>query len=85
MTTPGSPGAATAVAKTAGAATLENRFLLSSVAFLRAKQLQCGARPHVEPERHKPTHIALLEVLADTISWSVEDPPVVNKAVVAAL
>jgi len=55
------------------------------VAFLRAKQLQCGARPHVEPERHKPTHIALLEVLADTISWSVEDPPVVNKAVVAAL
>ena len=76
MTTPGSPGAATAVAKTAGAATLENRFLLSSVAFLRAKQLQGGARPRLEPERHKPTHLALMEVLADTVSWSIEEPRV---------
>jgi len=74
LTTPGPAGATAAtVARTAGAATLENRFLVSSVAFLRAKQLQCGARPRLEAERHKPTHLALMEVLADTISWSVED------------
>lgn len=64
----------------AGAATLENRFLLSSVAFLRAKQLQGGARPRLEPERHKPTHLALLEVLADTVSWSIEDAKVATVA-----
>ncbi len=69
-----------ASARIAGAATLENRFLLSSVAFLRVKQLVSGARPRLEPERHKHTHLALLEVLADTVSWSVEDPRVPAKA-----
>jgi len=73
--------AAAAPAVLAEAPTLENRFLVSSVAFLRVKQLVCGARPRLEPERHKPTHLALLEVLADTVSWSVEEPRVPTKAV----
>ncbi len=77
------PAAPAASARIAGAATLENRFLLSSVAFLRVKQLVSGARPRLEPERHKATHLALLEVLADTVSWSVEDPRVPAKAVPA--
>lgn len=84
MTNPTPAGAASASVRVAGAATLENRFLLSSVAFLRAKQLLSGARPRLEAERHKSTHLALLEVLADTISWSVEEPIAANKAVAPA-
>ena len=83
MTAVGQAGATEASARIAGAATLENRFLLSSVAFLRAKQLLCGARPRLEPERHKHTHLALLDVMADTVSWSVEDPKVATKAAAA--
>jgi DNA-directed RNA polymerase subunit K/omega len=83
MTAAGQPGATAPAAKILGAATLENRFLLSSVAFLRAKQLLSGARPRLEPERHKSTQLALLEVLADTVSWSVEDPKLATKAAAA--
>jgi DNA-directed RNA polymerase subunit K/omega len=49
---------------------LGNRFLLSSVAFLRSKQIKDGAIARVERGGHKPTFIAILEVLADRISWS---------------
>jgi hypothetical protein len=45
-------------------------FHLVSVVFQRAKQLQNGARPRVDAGEHKPTRVALLEVLADTVSWS---------------
>jgi DNA-directed RNA polymerase subunit K/omega len=48
------------------------RFLLASVAFQRAKQLHGGARPHVDAGGHKPTRVALLEILADTISWTTD-------------
>jgi len=54
---------------------LGNRFLLSSISFLRSKQLQGGAVARVERGRHKPTFIAILEVLADRISWSNGDQP----------
>lgn len=50
-----------------------NRFHLAAVAFLRAKQLQAGARPRVAWGREKLVTLALLEVLADTVSWSVAD------------
>ena len=45
-------------------------FHLVSVVFQRAKQLQNGARPRVEAGDHKATRVALLEVLADTVSWT---------------
>jgi DNA-directed RNA polymerase subunit K/omega len=45
-------------------------FHLVSVVFQRAKQLQNGARPRVDAGNHKPTRVALMEVLADTVSWS---------------
>jgi len=45
-------------------------FQLASVVFQRAKQLQNGARPRVDAADHKPTRVALLEVLADTVSWA---------------
>jgi DNA-directed RNA polymerase subunit K/omega len=52
-----------------------NRFLLSAIAFLRSKQLRDGARARVAGDGHKPTSIAVLEVLANTVSWSrVHDP-----------
>ena len=47
-----------------------NRFLLSAVAFQRSKQLRGGAACRVERNGHKSTYLAVLEVLANTISWS---------------
>jgi DNA-directed RNA polymerase omega subunit len=65
------PGADT-VAPSVGP--LENRFHFATVAFLRAKQLQAGARPRVVPHgRQKPVALAIREVLADTVSWSIEE------------
>lgn len=52
------------------AAALGNRFLLSAIAFQRSKQLKAGAAARIERNGHKPTYIAVLEVLANTISWS---------------
>ncbi|HET9314263.1 MAG TPA: DNA-directed RNA polymerase subunit omega [Vicinamibacteria bacterium] len=49
---------------------LGNRFLLSAIAFLRSKQLSGGAAARVARNGHKPTYLAVLEVLADTVSWS---------------
>ena len=60
------------------AATDDNKFRLVTLAFQRAKQLQNGARPRVEPGDHKSQRIAMLEVLAGAISWSLtEKPPLI--------
>jgi DNA-directed RNA polymerase subunit K/omega len=53
---------------------LGNRFLLSAIAFQRSKQISNGAVARVERGGHKPTFIAILEVLADRISWSDGGP-----------
>ncbi len=52
-----------------------SRFHIAALAFQRAKQLKNGARPRVEAAGHGPTRLALLEVMADTISWTVLDRP----------
>ena len=52
-----------------------NRFLVANIAFRRVHQLQGGARPRVDHGNHKPTRIALMETLADTISWTAEEVP----------
>jgi len=54
----------------------ENKFRLVTLAFQRCKQLQNGARPRVEPGDHKSQRIAMLEVMAGTISWSLTPLPV---------
>lgn len=46
-------------------------FHIAALAFQRAHQLKQGARPRVAAVGHKLVTIALLEVMADTISWSV--------------
>jgi DNA-directed RNA polymerase omega subunit len=51
---------------------LANRFHLLTLAFQRAKQLSAGAKPRVPAGGHKPTRVALMELAADTISWSTE-------------
>jgi hypothetical protein len=51
---------------------LSNRFLLSAIAFLRSKQLAQGATARIAREGHKPTYVAVLEVMGDRVSWSRE-------------
>lgn len=49
-----------------------NRFLVANIAFRRVHQLQYGARARVDRGNHKPTRVALLETLANTISWTAD-------------
>jgi DNA-directed RNA polymerase subunit K/omega len=51
---------------------LLSRFHVAALAFQRARQLREGARPRVDAAGHKVVTVALLEVLADTISWSAQ-------------
>lgn len=57
-----------------GIASSFNRFLVANIAFRRVHQLQVGARARVERGNHKATRVALLETLADTITWSAGEP-----------
>jgi DNA-directed RNA polymerase omega subunit len=50
---------------------LQDKFRLIVVTFQRAKQLQNGARPRVDPGDHKFARVAMLEVMAGMVSWSV--------------
>ena len=52
---------------------LDSKYRLILVAAQRSKQLQRGARPRVEmdSQRHKPTRIALEEVLRGKVSFSL--------------
>lgn len=54
-----------------GSAGDENKFRLVTLAFQRSKQLQDGARPRVDPGDHKSPRVAMLEVMAGTISWGL--------------
>jgi RNA polymerase Rpb6 len=63
-----------------GIASSFNRFLVANIAFRRVHQLQVGARARVDRGNHKPTRVALLETLADTISWSAGEPVVAGAA-----
>jgi DNA-directed RNA polymerase subunit K/omega len=57
-----------------GPSPLQNRFHVAALAFQRARQLQAGARPRVARGGHNHLRLALLEVMADTLSWSVVEP-----------
>ena len=48
-------------------ARIPNRFELTLAATNRARQLGAGATPHVEPDRDKPTVIALREIAAGKV------------------
>ena len=51
-------------------AALLSRFHIAALAFQRSHQLKHGARPRVAADGHKFVTVAVLEVLADTISWT---------------
>ena len=55
---------------------LDSKYRLIIIAAQRSKQLQRGARPRVEMEmqRHKPTRIALEEVLQSKVPFSLTEP-----------
>ena len=61
---------------------LQNSFHLVVLASQRAKQLASGARPRVDPGDHTPIRVAVLEVHAGMVSWSILDkvPPLVAPA-----
>ena len=54
-----------------GGSTLQSKFHVAALAFQRARQLKNGARPRVDPAGHKSLQLALLEVLANTVSWTM--------------
>ena len=51
---------------------LLGRFHVAAIAFQRARQLQTNARPRVEVDGHKVPRIALMEVAAGAVAWSIE-------------
>ena len=56
---------------------VDSKFRFITVAAQRAKQLQNGAKPRVDVKTRKPTRVAMQEVLHNTVSWDVEELPVV--------
>ena len=50
---------------------IDSRYRLIILAAQRSKQLQRGAHPRIEidPAKHKPTRIALEEVIQDTVPF----------------
>ncbi|MGB7924000.1 MAG: DNA-directed RNA polymerase subunit omega [Pyrinomonadaceae bacterium] len=52
---------------------VDSKYRLIIVAAKRSKQLQRGARPRIDidPQKHKPTRIALEEVLNGKVDYSI--------------
>jgi len=50
---------------------IHNRFELTLAATYRARQLSLGATPMVEPNRDKPTVIALREIAAGKVGLEI--------------
>jgi len=53
---------------------IPNRFDMTLVATTRARQLAIGSAPMVEPERDKPTVIALRELAQGKIGLDILNP-----------
>ena len=54
---------------------MDSKYRMIIVAAQRSKQIQRGARPRVEmdPQRHKPTRIALEEVQRGKVNFKILD------------
>lgn len=55
--------------------TFPNRFELTLAATNRARQIALGATPMVEPNKDKPTVIALREIAAGKVGTELLNPP----------
>ncbi len=61
-----------------GGQIVDSKYRLIILAAKRSKQLQRGAQPRIEidPQKHKPTRIALEEVIRGRVHFNIkeEDP-----------
>lgn len=55
---------------------VDSKYRLIILAAKRSKQLQRGAQPRIEidPQKHKPTRIALEEVIRGRVHFSIKQP-----------
>lgn len=54
---------------------MDSKYRMIIVAAKRSKQLQRGARPRIEidPHKHKPTRVALEEVIRGKVNFTIDD------------
>ena len=54
---------------------IDSKYRLIILAAKRSKQLQRGARPRIDidPAKHKPTRIALEEVMRGRVNFSLQE------------
>ena len=54
---------------------VDSKYRLIILAAKRSKQLQRGAQPRIEidPQKHKPTRIALEEVMRGRVHFEIKD------------
>lgn len=54
---------------------IDSKYRLIIVAAKRSKQLQRGARPRIDidPQKHKPTRIALEEVMRGKVDFQITE------------
>lgn len=59
----------------ADAPEVDSKYRLIILAAKRSKQLQRGAQPRIEidPQKHKPTRIALEEVIRGRVHFSIRE------------
>ena len=60
----------------AGVPEVDSKYRLIILAAKRSKQLQCGANPRIDidPQKHKPTRIALEEVMRGRVHFDIKQP-----------
>jgi DNA-directed RNA polymerase subunit omega len=61
---------------------VDSKYRLIILAAKRSKQLQRGAQPRIEidPQKHKPTRIALEEVIRGRVHFSIKDENIKSPA-----
>jgi DNA-directed RNA polymerase omega subunit len=66
----------------ASAPEVDSKYRLIILAAKRSKQLQRGAQPRIEidPQKHKPTRIALEEVIRGRVHFSIKDENIKSPA-----
>lgn len=60
----------------AGVPEVDSKYRLIILAAKRSKQLQRGANPRIDidPQKHKPTRIALEEVIRGRVHFDIKQP-----------
>jgi DNA-directed RNA polymerase subunit omega len=61
---------------------VDSKYRLIILAAKRSKQLQRGAQPRIDidPAKHKPTRIALEEVIRGRVHFSIKDEEIKSPA-----